>query len=55
MIHFHVASFQCYCNVVSYGIGVGAGPAGPVLAGPLFIQGKNKISFLQKPSKEQKC
>ena len=37
-------------------IGVGAGLAGQVLAGPAtFIQGKNKISFLQKASNEQKC
>ena len=34
-------------------IGVGAGPAGQVLAGPL--QGKNEVSFLQKASNEQKC
>ena len=39
-----------------YIIGVGAGPAGQVLAGPLLFKvAKNKISFLQKASNEQKC
>ena len=36
-------------------IGVGAGPAGQVLAGPLLFKVKNKMSFLQKASNEQKC
>ena len=40
-------------TLVDY-IGVGTGPADPVLAGPLF-QGKNIISFLQKTSNKQKC
>ena len=31
----------------------GIGPAAPVLAGPVFSQGKSKIPFLQKASNKQ--
>ena len=31
----------------------GIGPAAPVLAGPVFSQGKSKIPFLQKTSNKQ--
>ena len=31
----------------------GIGPADPVLAGPVFSQGKSKIPFLQKASNKQ--
>ena len=33
---------------------VGNGPVGQVLAGPLFLKIKNKISIYQKPSNKQK-
>ena len=33
----------------------GIGPAAPVLDGPVFSQGRNKIPFLQKASNKQKC
>ena len=36
-------------------IGVGAGPAGQVLAGPLLFKVKIKFLFLQKANNEQKC
>ena len=31
----------------------GIGPAAPVLAGPVFSQGKSKIPFLQKANNKQ--
>ena len=52
-------NIQVMCSSVhngTYNIGVGAGPAGQVLAGPLLSKpGKNETSFLQKASNEQKC
>ena len=35
-------------GVPSYGIGVGAGPAGQVLAGPLLSKVKMKLHFCKK-------
>ena len=56
MYNSHI-SIQLKDPLPNNNIGVAAGPAGQVLAGPLttFIQGKNETSFLQKASNEQKC
>ena len=38
--------------MLSYRAG-GIGPAAPILAGPVFSQGKNEIPFLQKANNKQ--
>ena len=52
---YAVLKHQIYamCTCIYKSRAGGTGPAAPVLAGPVFSQGKNKIPFLQKASNKQ--
>ena len=57
LLMYWALSFAIIASYMIYSVGFcragGIGPAAPVLAGPVYSQGKSKILFLQKASNKQ--
>ena len=51
--HIDTFKLDVYASQLYFNRAGGIGPAAPVLAGPVFYQGKSKIPFLQKASNKQ--